>query len=94
MFDAQDSDDNDDSLTEHELCDDSENDGEPIDRSYRPVRRDLPEGTVTTHDNCVICGDIGRKKEWWYQCTMCAFWAHATCSGADTAVDYVCDHSQ
>jgi len=98
LFEEEDSDANDDSVNVNELCDDSESDGEPIDRACPtrkgPVRRELPEGNASSHDNCVICGDIGRKKEWWYQCTMCSFWAHAACSGADTAVDYVCDHCQ
>lgn len=39
---------------------------------------------------CLICDERG-KDELWFRCTQCGFWVHAECSGADTAINYICD---
>ncbi|KAB0803126.1 hypothetical protein PPYR_00096 [Photinus pyralis] len=43
---------------------------------------------------CVICDDYGRDREMWYRCTVCAYWAHADCSGWDAPDGYICDLCQ
>ncbi|KAH9636306.1 hypothetical protein HF086_003273 [Spodoptera exigua] len=40
---------------------------------------------------CLVCGEFGRNNEIWYRCTSCGLWAHADCTGWDTAHNYVCD---
>lgn len=40
---------------------------------------------------CIVCGEFGRDREIWYRCTSCGLWAHADCSGWDSAQNYVCD---
>ncbi|KAJ3649310.1 hypothetical protein Zmor_021061 [Zophobas morio] len=42
-------------------------------------------------DICLVCGDGSKKTEHWFQCQICTKWAHALCSGWDTAEGYVCD---
>ncbi|XP_039278688.1 uncharacterized protein LOC120350209 [Nilaparvata lugens] len=41
-------------------------------------------------DICLVCGEFGHN-ELWYRCTKCGKWAHAECSGADSAKNYICD---
>lgn len=40
---------------------------------------------------CLVCGEFGRDNETWYRCTSCGFWAHADCTGWESAHNYVCD---
>lgn len=40
---------------------------------------------------CMICCESGKSNELWYRCRACSKWAHAQCSGSDSAKDYVCD---
>lgn len=40
---------------------------------------------------CLVCAEFGRNNETWYRCTSCGLWAHADCTGWDTAHNYVCD---
>ncbi|XP_052744306.1 uncharacterized protein LOC128199326 [Bicyclus anynana] len=40
---------------------------------------------------CLVCGEFGRDNETWYRCTSCGLWAHAECTGWDSAHNYVCD---
>lgn len=84
---------NHDENEETQLCDDDSDDDMPLAQIARGVRRSLDQAsTITAHDNCVICGEYGRDNEWWYRCTICAFWVHAACSDASSADDYVCDY--
>ncbi|XP_018329045.1 PHD finger protein ALFIN-LIKE 6-like [Agrilus planipennis] len=40
---------------------------------------------------CIVCGEFGQDSELWYRCTSCGLWAHADCTGRDSASNYVCD---
>ncbi|XP_041983249.1 uncharacterized protein LOC121736227 [Aricia agestis] len=40
---------------------------------------------------CLICNEFGRNNEVWYRCTSCGLWAHADCTGWESAKDYICD---
>lgn len=40
---------------------------------------------------CIICCEFGKNNEIWYRCTACGLWAHADCTGWDSAESYVCD---
>ncbi|CAH2106656.1 unnamed protein product [Euphydryas editha] len=40
---------------------------------------------------CIICCETGKSNEMWYRCRSCGEWAHAQCSGYNSAKDYVCD---
>ncbi|GBP87262.1 hypothetical protein EVAR_64472_1 [Eumeta japonica] len=42
-------------------------------------------------DMCIVCGEFGRDRKIWYRCTSCGLWAHADCTGWDSAQNYVCD---
>lgn len=42
-------------------------------------------------NRCIICYEFGKSNEIWYRCTSCGLWAHADCSGWDSAKGYVCD---
>ncbi|XP_030037458.2 uncharacterized protein LOC115452977 [Manduca sexta] len=42
-------------------------------------------------NRCLICCEFGRNNEMWYRCTTCGLWAHAECTGWDSAEGYVCD---
>lgn len=37
---------------------------------------------VKDHDDktCIICEDIGKDNELWFQCFSCKLWAHAECT--------------
>lgn len=41
-------------------------------------------------NRCLICNEYG-KNEMWYRCTSCGMWAHADCTGWDSAKGYICD---
>ncbi|KAL1516473.1 hypothetical protein ABEB36_000382 [Hypothenemus hampei] len=42
-------------------------------------------------NTCLICNEFGRNNEMWYRCTSCGQWAHADCTGWNSAKDYICD---
>ncbi|KAJ3655330.1 hypothetical protein Zmor_014465 [Zophobas morio] len=42
-------------------------------------------------NKCVICDDYERDNELWYRCVLCGLWAHAECSGYESAEGYMCD---
>lgn len=42
-------------------------------------------------NTCLVCGEFGRDNEIWYRCTSCGLWAHAECTGWNSARNYVCD---
>ncbi|XP_044733230.1 jerky protein homolog-like [Chrysoperla carnea] len=48
------------------------------------------EGQSGVNELCVICHEFGKDKELWYRCVSCGKWAHALCSGANSADNYVC----
>ena len=63
-----------------ELCDDNEDD-------------DAFDISDTNVELCIVCGEYGLN-EMWYRCVSCGKWAHAECSGFDTADKYICDFCQ
>lgn len=68
-----------DSLSEKDLCDDNELD-------------DIDDGEGS--NCCLICGEFGKGGELWYRCVSCGNWAHKECSGESTPKDYICDFCQ
>ncbi|CAK1553185.1 unnamed protein product [Leptosia nina] len=42
-------------------------------------------------NRCLVCNEFGRNNEMWYRCTSCGLWAHAECTGWESADGYVCD---
>lgn len=42
-------------------------------------------------EKCLVCGEFGGT-EIWFRCKVCGMWAHADCSGFDTADNYKCDY--
>ncbi|KAG7294875.1 hypothetical protein JYU34_002823 [Plutella xylostella] len=42
-------------------------------------------------NRCLVCDEFGRNNEMWYRCTSCGLWAHAECTGWESAEGYVCD---
>ncbi|CAG9584768.1 unnamed protein product [Danaus chrysippus] len=42
-------------------------------------------------NRCLVCDEFGRNNEMWYRCTSCGLWAHAECTGWESAKGYVCD---
>ena len=66
-------------IDENNLCDDDEDD-------------DIDPARIGDDINvCVICNEFGKNNELWFRCTVCSRWAHAECSGNETAKNYVCD---
>lgn len=56
------------------------------------VRDDDDDTDVEDLENkCMLCDDYGRNNELWYRCVLCGLWAHAECSGYESAKGYVCD---
>ncbi|KPJ06899.1 hypothetical protein RR48_11398 [Papilio machaon] len=45
-------------------------------------------------NRCLVCDEFGRNNEMWYRCTSCGLWAHAECTGWESAEGYVCDTSR
>ncbi|XP_045461681.1 uncharacterized protein LOC123671731 [Harmonia axyridis] len=52
---------------------------------------DENDDTEDASNLCLVCGEFGRNNETWYRCTSCGHWAHADCTGWDSAYNYVCD---
>lgn len=63
---------------ESKLCDDNESD-DNIDLFSKDT------------EMCLVCGEFGTKTELWFRCVFCGKWAHADCSGFDSAENYTCD---
>ncbi|XP_038213346.1 uncharacterized protein LOC119833422 [Zerene cesonia] len=42
-------------------------------------------------NRCLVCDEFGRNNEMWYRCTSCGLWAHAECTGWESAESYLCD---
>ncbi|GBP87704.1 hypothetical protein EVAR_61929_1 [Eumeta japonica] len=63
----------------HNICDDDKDD-------------DLENINETGTSTCLICTEFGRNNDIWYRCTVCGLWAHADCTGWDSAEGYVCDN--
>lgn len=42
-------------------------------------------------DICAICGEFGKNKELWIQCSMCSLWAHKDCTSFEGKMYYICD---
>ena len=76
----------DESGHEIELDDDEMDDMEPA--------INIPRGQSGINDICLICNGPGKDNELWYRCTKCSKWAHAECSGWDSAENYTCDYCQ
>lgn len=67
-------------VDENILCDDDDDfDGQFFD-----------EGESRIDELCVICGEFGKNRELWYRCVSCGKWAHALCSGENSANNYMC----
>jgi hypothetical protein len=66
------------------LCDDNSDDDDDDDGDTEPG--------ILNKDVCILCDDQGRDNGLWYRCTLCSGWAHAACSGYDSAKNYVCDY--
>lgn len=58
------------------ICDDDEND-------------DLENAAGIGTNTCLICCEFGRNNEIWYRCTSCGLWAHAECTGWDSAEGFI-----
>lgn len=67
------------------LCQDDEFDDIELNLGTTAIEK-------TTDEICNICGDIGKDRELWFRCVYCSSWSHAECSGADSAVDYICEY--
>lgn len=67
-------------IREENLCDDNEDD-------------DMFDITDKNVELCIICGEYGMN-ELWYRCVSCGKWAHAECSDANSAENYICDFCQ
>lgn len=65
---------------ENVLCDDDDENDEPF----------YDEGQQGIDELCVICGEFGKNRELWFRCVSCGKWAHALCSGENSADNYVC----
>lgn len=69
-----------DEVDENLLCDDDDDcDGQFYD-----------EGQSGVNELCVICDEFDKNKELWYRCVSCGKWAHALCSGANSADNFIC----
>lgn len=55
------------------------------------AKRRLLQDDEDAEEKCLVCNDFGRKNEIWFRCTSCGSWAHAECTGWDSAEGYVCD---
>ena len=88
------SDDDNTDVDQSAICDDSsdDEDDDEAQASARPVRRNLDIGSMSSKENCVVCGEFGRDKELWYRCRICSYWAHEACTDAPNASRYVCDY--
>lgn len=67
---------------ENVLCDDDDDndaDGQFYD-----------EGQQGIDELCLICGEFGKNGELWFRCVSCGKWAHALCSGENSANNYLC----
>ncbi|XP_074032566.1 uncharacterized protein isoform X1 [Leptinotarsa decemlineata] len=42
-------------------------------------------------NRCLVCNDFGKNNEMWFRCTSFGLWAHAKCTGCNSAEGYVCD---
>lgn len=56
----------------------------------------LMDGSTFDKENavCLLCSEFGKNNEMWYRCVQCGAWAHAACTDAETAEDYICDFCQ
>lgn len=63
-------------VDESKLCDDDELDD--LDSQSKEI--------------CLLCGEFGANNELWFRCISCSRWAHQECSGAETAMNYICDY--
>ena len=77
-------------LNEVEVCNDDSDDDIEDDTTVRPVCR-KQSSNKSDDDKCLVCGEFGHDKEWWYRCTVCASWAHEACTSTISANNYVCD---
>lgn len=77
----QDSSSSSEDVNENVLCDD----GDDSDVQF------YDEGQLRANDEyCIICNEFGKDRELWYRCVSCGKWAHALCSGENSANDYIC----
>lgn len=69
------------------------NDTSTSDVNTDELCQDDDDDEAEDADNlCLVCGEFGRDNETWYRCTSCGLWAHADCTGWDSAHNYVCDN--
>ncbi|KAK9871882.1 hypothetical protein WA026_015131 [Henosepilachna vigintioctopunctata] len=52
---------------------------------------DGEDDVAEANNMCIVCAEFGQDNEEWYRCTSCGLWAHAECTGWDSAYNYVCD---
>lgn len=55
-----------------------------MDKLCQDDERDDARGS----NMCLVCGEMGRDNDLWYQCVL---WAHADCTGWDSTSNCVCD---
>ena len=82
-------------VNEGDVCNDDSDDDVEDGTSVRPIRRSANiDGLDPNAENCLVCGEFGRDREWWYRCRVCALWAHEAFTSATTANNYVCDYCE
>ena len=73
------------------ILSESETEEEEIDENTLCDDND-DEDVEFNADVCIVCNEFGRDGEMWFRCVTCGLWAHADCSGWDTAKNYMCDY--
>lgn len=53
---------------------------------------DMDPDQEVTEEVCIYCDEFGRDREMWFCCSKCKKWCHKECSGATSAIGFICDY--